>query len=246
MLFGKPLFDDFGAGVKEQRVHYFGISFRQWTQLRRKCEDNVMMPKFGQLAQDRRCPVIGFILSAARTETILARMIDELGCSALGALIHIRTQLGRATCPDLICGFEDVRWNEASTFVHVLVPMCVQNFGEANHDGNITRNSNTRNTMRSISVQLIFHELKMRGAWHFVVLPASFMRETTLIAEVVRAIYRASNEKHKTPAASARILSVVEGHAPDNRCFQLRYHEPYEPSRSLPLPGLINAMPLVR
>jgi len=38
--------------------------------------------------------------------------------------------------------------------------MCVQNFGEANHDGNITRNSNTRNTMRSISVQHMYNATK--------------------------------------------------------------------------------------
>ena len=133
MLFGKPFFDHVRARVKEQRVEHLWVGFRQRSQLRREREDDVMVLEAWQLAQNGRRPVIGFILSAPGTETILARMIDELGRSALRTLIHSCSQLGSATRADLIHGFEDVRRNEATAFLHVRVTVCVQNLGEANH-----------------------------------------------------------------------------------------------------------------
>ncbi len=133
MLLGKPFFDHFRTDVKEQRLQHFGVCFRQGTQLSRQREDNVMMFEGGQLAENRCRPVVGFMLTTPGTETVLARMIDELGCSALGTLIYIRAQLRRPTGHDLIRGFEHVGWNIASTLVHVPIPVRVQNFCETNY-----------------------------------------------------------------------------------------------------------------
>jgi hypothetical protein len=128
--------------VKEQRVEHLWVGFRQRSQLRREREDDVMVLESWQLAQNGRRPVIGFILSTPGTEAIFARVIDKLGRSALRTLIHIRAQFSCSTCPDLIRGFEDVWRNVAPASMHVLVPVCVQNLSEANHDDNITRDSN--------------------------------------------------------------------------------------------------------
>jgi len=89
MLLGKPFFDHGGAGVKQERVEQFWVGFCQRSQLSWEREDDMMMFEFGQLAQDRRRPVIGFVLTTPGTKAILTRVIDKLGRAAPGTFVPI-------------------------------------------------------------------------------------------------------------------------------------------------------------